>query len=175
MDLSVSIPRSAVRYTGYVNVLDCLNSYVAPEVMERCGYKCQKCKAVDNMEKDITIFRFPKILVIHLKRFYNSTMRREKLSTTVNIPESLDMRPYAPHSSKLFLVRIFLGHSSKNSATYKLYGMSHHSGSLNGGHYIGEVLNLDDGNWYNCNDSRCSKSYGQPDKSSTSAYVLFYI
>jgi len=100
MDLSVSIPRSAVRYTGYVNVLDCLNAYIAPEVMERCGYKCQKCKAVDNMEKDITIFRFPKILVIHLKRFYNSTMRREKLSTTVNIPETLDMRPYAPHSRK---------------------------------------------------------------------------
>jgi len=52
------------------------------------------------MEKDITIFRFPKILVIHLKRFYNSTMRREKLSTTVNIPDTLDMKPYAPHSSK---------------------------------------------------------------------------
>lgn len=150
MDLSVSIPRSAVRYTGYVNVLDCLNSYIAPESMERCGYKCSKCKAVDNMEKDITIFRFPKILVIHLKRFYNSTMRREKLSTTVNIPDTLDMRPYAPHSN----------HSSKNNATYKLYGISHHSGSLNGGHYIGEVQNLDDNTWYNCNDSRCSKSYG---------------
>jgi ubiquitin C-terminal hydrolase len=49
----------------------------------------------------MTIFRFPKILVIHLKRFYNSTMRREKLSTTVNLPDKLDMRPYkTPGSSK---------------------------------------------------------------------------
>jgi len=51
MDLSVSIPRKAVRYTGYVDVNECLSSYIATEVMERCGYKCSKCKVVDNMEK----------------------------------------------------------------------------------------------------------------------------
>ena len=101
MDLSVSIPRKAVRYTGYIDVAELMKGYIAPEQMERCGYKCTKCKAVDNMEKQMTIFRFPKILVIHLKRFYNSTMRREKLSTTVNIPDRLDMRPYkTPGSSK---------------------------------------------------------------------------
>ena len=48
----------------------------------------------------MSIFRYPKVLVIHLKRFYNSTMRREKLSTTVNIPGTLDMRPFSPRSSK---------------------------------------------------------------------------
>ena len=69
--------------------------------MESCGYKCSKCKKVDNMEKQMTIYRYPKILVIHLKRFYNSTMRREKLSTTVNLPDKLDARPYCtPNSSK---------------------------------------------------------------------------
>ena len=116
--------------------------------MENCGYKCSKCKGVDNMEKDITIFRYPKILVVHLKRFYNSSMRREKLSTTIQIPTTLDMRPYGPYSN----------HISKDRAkTYKLYGISHHSGSLHGGHYIGDVMNLDDGTWYNCNDSRCQK------------------
>lgn len=52
------------------------------------------------MQKVMTIHRFPKVLVIHLKRFYNSTMRREKLSTTLNIPERLDMREYAAGSSK---------------------------------------------------------------------------
>ena len=44
--------------------------------MEKCGYKCEKCKAVDKMEKGFTIFRFPRILVIHLKRF----TKREKLT-----------------------------------------------------------------------------------------------
>lgn len=68
--------------------------------MEKCGYKCTKCKKLDNMQKTMTIHRFPRVLVIHLKRFYNSTMRREKLSTTLNIPERLDMREYAAGSSK---------------------------------------------------------------------------
>ena len=52
--------------------------------------------------------------------------------------------------------------------------MSHHSGTLYGGHYIGEVTNLDDGAWYNCNDSRCHK-VATADINSASAYVLFYI
>lgn len=102
MDLSVSIPRKAVRYTGYIDIDECFKSFVQSEKMAECGYKCSNCKAVDDMEKDMTIYRFPKILVIHLKRFYNSTMRREKLSTTIRIPEILDMRPYAPYTSKCF-------------------------------------------------------------------------
>ena len=100
MDLSVQIPRKAVRYTGYIDVDECLKTFTAPEKMENCGYKCSKCKGIDNMEKDITIFRFPRILVIHPKRFYNSSMRREKLSTTIKIPPLLDMTPYGPYSSK---------------------------------------------------------------------------
>ena len=42
----------------------------------------------------MTIFRFPKVLVLHLKRFSNQGYRREKISTLVNIPEKLDMRDY---------------------------------------------------------------------------------
>ena len=100
MDLSISIPRKAVRYTGYIDIDECLKSFIAPERMAQCGYKCSKCGSIDDMEKDMTIYRFPKILVIHLKRFYNSTMRREKLSTTIKIPTILDMTAYAPFSSK---------------------------------------------------------------------------
>lgn len=99
MDLSVSIPRKAVRITGYIDMDECLRNYIAPEKMEKCGYKCSQCKNEDNMEKEMTIFRFPKILVIHLKRFYNSSIRREKLSTTINIPTNLNMTPYATKSS----------------------------------------------------------------------------
>jgi ubiquitin C-terminal hydrolase len=68
-----------------------------------------------------------------------------------------------------------IDHKSKQAAaSYNLYGISHHSGTLNGGHYIGEAQNLDNKTWYNCNDSHCSKISG-PDTSSASAYVLFYI
>jgi len=130
-----------------------------------CGFKCEGCKKTVNVEKGLSIFRYPKILVIHLKRFYHSVMRREKLNTTVQFPVTgLDMRKYAPHSD----------HSSKAKAIYNLYGISHHSGSLSGGHYVCDVQNLGEKKWYRCNDSHISKS-GGPDSCSSSAYVLFYV
>lgn len=102
MDLSVEIPRKATKFTGAVSIKDCLEKFIDVEKMIDCGYKCEGCKKPVSVEKDLTIFRFPKILVIHLKRFYHSAMRREKLNTTVQFPETqLDMRKYAPHSSKL--------------------------------------------------------------------------
>jgi ubiquitin C-terminal hydrolase len=101
MDLSVEIPKKAIKFTGTVNINDCLDKFIEPEKMIDCGYKCEGCKKAVNVEKDLSIFRFPKILVIHLKRFYHSAMRREKLNTTVTFPTSqLDMRRYGPHSSK---------------------------------------------------------------------------
>ncbi len=138
MDLSVPIPRKGVRITGYVDLAgDCLKAFIQPERMEECGYKCTKCKKVDNFTKEMTIYRFPRIMVIHLKRFYNSHMRREKLNTSVRIPTKIDLAEFAPYSSIFYLVFIFLEHESKKSAKYQLYGMSHHSGTLYGGHYIG--------------------------------------
>eukprot|EP00354_Favella_ehrenbergii_P010121 CAMPEP_0170477054 /NCGR_PEP_ID=MMETSP0123-20130129/18371_1 /TAXON_ID=182087 /ORGANISM="Favella ehrenbergii, Strain Fehren 1" /LENGTH=149 /DNA_ID=CAMNT_0010748513 /DNA_START=1185 /DNA_END=1634 /DNA_ORIENTATION=- len=100
MDLSVEIPRKAVRYLGSIKLAECMEKYIEPERMIQTGFKCSSCKRKVDIEKDLTIYRFPKILVIHLKRFYHSAMRREKLNTTVNFPETLDMTPYAPHSCK---------------------------------------------------------------------------
>lgn len=51
MDLSVSIPRKAVRYTGYIDVSELIKDFIKAELMEKCGYKCGKCKGLDNMEK----------------------------------------------------------------------------------------------------------------------------
>mmetsp|Transcript_25949 Transcript_25949/g.19553 ORF Transcript_25949/g.19553 Transcript_25949/m.19553 type:complete len:100 (+) Transcript_25949:689-988(+) len=90
-------------------------------------------------------------------------MRREKLNTPVEIPLRLDMRPYAPHSN----------HQSTKSAEYSLFGISHHSGSLYGGHYIAEVRS--GGSWYRCNDSTVAKIPAPDHQSSSSAYVLFYV
>lgn len=136
MDLSLSFPRSGVRMTGVVDLKSCLDTFVKPEKMEECGFKCKKCKGVDTFTKDMTIFRFPRILVIHLKRFYNSTMRREKLNTSVKIDKVIDISQYAPFSRKFLNLFHSLDHESKSKAKYRLYGISHHSGTLYGGHYV---------------------------------------
>lgn len=89
-----------MRYTGSIKLSDCLDKFIETERMMDCGYKCTGCKKAVSVEKDLTIFRFPRILVIHMKRFYHSAMRKEKLNTTVNFPAELDLKKFAPHSSK---------------------------------------------------------------------------
>ena len=103
MDLSVEFPKKAVRITGNIDLSECLQKFIEVEKMIDCGYKCEGCKKPVNVEKDLTIYRFPKVLLIHLKRFYHSAMRKEKLNTTLVFPTKLDMSKYAPHSSKSIL------------------------------------------------------------------------
>ena len=100
MDLSVEIPRKAVRFLGSINLSECFDKFIESERMIGTGFKCENCKKKVDIEKSLTIYRFPRILTIHLKRFYHSAMRREKLNTTVKFPEVLDVSKYAPHSSK---------------------------------------------------------------------------
>ena len=41
------------------------------------------------------------------------------------------------HRTQVSLLKLpFLEHESKKRAKYQLYGISHHSGTLYGGHYI---------------------------------------
>jgi len=142
MDLSIPIPKQ----TRTVGLTDCLSAFVTEESMEKCGYRCARCKREDNFTKQLTVQRFPQVLVIHLKRFKVDFTKREKLNTGVNIPLTVDMAPYAPYSKD----------ASKSNANYELYGISHHSGSLSGGHYIADVKTTD-GSWFRCNDSMISK------------------
>jgi ubiquitin carboxyl-terminal hydrolase 4/11/15 len=56
---------------------------------------------------------------------------------------------------------------------YDLVAVSNHSGGLGGGHYTADARNVDDGRWYNFNDTRASATH--PDRLSGSAvYLLFY-
>ena len=43
----------------------------------------------------------------------------------MEIPQNLDLAPFAAHST-----------NKSSSVNYSLYGISHHSGTLYGGHYI---------------------------------------
>lgn len=38
---------------------------------------------------------------------------------------------------------------------YNLFGISHHSGYMGGGHYVADIKNSD-GRWYHCDDSHAS-------------------
>lgn len=43
MDLSVEIPKKAIRYTGNISLENCLEKFIEVEKMY-CGFKCEGCK-----------------------------------------------------------------------------------------------------------------------------------
>jgi ubiquitin C-terminal hydrolase len=59
MDLSVEIPRKAVRYLGSINISECLQKFIESESLCNTGFKCSSCKKKVDIEKDLTIYRFP--------------------------------------------------------------------------------------------------------------------
>lgn len=84
------------------------------------------------------------------------------------------MRLIQVSNTYVLIYMFYLDHGSKkNAKSYSFYGMSKHSGSLNGGHYVADVKNIDNKTWYDCNDSHVSST--SCSSSSSSAYVLFYI
>ena len=83
MDLSIEIPRKAIKFTGSMSLNDCLKAFTTAEILTDGDNKCAGCKKEGSLGKGLSIFRFPKILCIHLKRFYQSGTGYEKICSTV--------------------------------------------------------------------------------------------
>ena len=63
---------------------------------------------------------------------------------------------------------------SNKTSNYSLYGVIHHNGGLDYGHYHAEVKNvLGDKEWYYCSDLSASKMY-TPKLYGESLSILFY-
>lgn len=168
-------------------------------------YLCEKCNKRRRSTKQLNILRYPKVLVIHLNRFRFNSLFREKLSTDVLFPASgLNISPYlVPNNIEMNMdaedpvtaaninvesdpslnspitpispSNLEEGTNASNQVLYDLAGISHHSGSMQGGHYIAHVNTKTHGDqrWMCFNDTRVShissNCIGGP-----SAYVLFY-
>lgn len=169
MDLSLPIPseesKSLYGRTSSVTLKQCLKEFTSEEKFDPdWGYKWEKCKKGSKITKRMSIYRFPPLLVIHLKRFHFSSWRRDKLNTSVKFPiEDLDLSDYSDNSN-----------IESSQATYDLYGISHHSGYMSGGHYVADILNVPgDKKWYHWDDAYVN-SMTEADNSGSSPYVLFY-
>ncbi|CRK91243.1 CLUMA_CG004924, isoform B [Clunio marinus] len=120
------------------------------------------CKANRKCIKGFTIQRFPKYLVIHLKRF--SEMRWTKLTNIVEFPiAKLDLTPYASESME----------KSDPPPVYTLYGISNHMGSTHGGHYVASCKHPVNKKWFEYNDNFVSE-ITESSLVTSSAYLLFY-
>ncbi|XP_056139096.1 ubiquitin carboxyl-terminal hydrolase 2a isoform X2 [Lampris incognitus] len=155
-DLSLPIAKGY----GEVSLMDCMRLFTKEDVLDGDEKPtCYRCKARRRCTKKFTIQKFPKILVLHLKRF-SEARRTSKLSTFVNFPmKDLDLHEFASENTI--------------NAVYNLYAVSNHSGTTMGGHYTAYCRNPTSGEWYTFNDSRVTPMSSSQVRSSD-AYVLFY-
>ncbi|XP_057606402.1 ubiquitin carboxyl-terminal hydrolase 2 isoform X4 [Hippopotamus amphibius kiboko] len=157
-DLSLPIAKR-----GYpeVTLMDCLRLFTKEDVLDGDEKPtCCRCRARRRCVKKFSIQRFPKTLVLHLKRFSESRIRTSKLTTFVNFPlRDLDLREFASENT--------------NHAVYNLYAVSNHSGTTTGGHYTAYCRSPVTGEWHTFNDSSVSPMSSSQVRTSD-AYLLFY-
>ncbi|XP_068016062.1 ubiquitin carboxyl-terminal hydrolase 2 isoform X1 [Melanerpes formicivorus] len=157
-DLSLPIPKKSY---GEVTLMDCLRLFTKEDVLDGDEKPtCCRCKARTRCTKKFSIQKFPKILVLHLKRFSEARIRSSKLTTFVNFQlKDLDLREFASQSC--------------NHAVYNLYAVSNHSGTTMGGHYTAYCKSPVSSEWHSFNDSRVTPMSSSHVRSSD-AYLLFY-
>lgn len=123
---------------------ECLAAYLEDEKIETT---CEKCNVKGNNTRSWMIWRYPKILVICLKRF---TYDLRKNNVYVDIPEDLE-----------------IGGNHK----YKLRSVANHMGSYMGGHYMAYCKH--NFKWYEYDDDAV-KELGNNMPLMQNAYMLFY-
>jgi ubiquitin C-terminal hydrolase len=153
---------------GGLALTDCMKLFVEEEYLSGAdAFFCRRCGQHEPCYKRTVFFRAPKVLVVHLKRFNFSFVRRSKITTSISFPlHGLDIRPFMDPSSPFA--------SEPGINAYRCVAVSNHSGSLGGGHYTAHALNCDDNSWYLFNDSRVSKA-SSGHISGADAYLLFFV
>ena len=109
LDISLPIPKKAevterskktgaggVQGTGQCTLDECLQAFTAEEILDNENkYTCDRCKKRRKCVKKLTIHRWPRVLVLHVKRFQYTAVYRDKLTTSIAFPfKGLDLRDY---------------------------------------------------------------------------------
>lgn len=150
------------KQTKGINLYDCLEEFTKEEKLgEDDLWYCPRCKKHQQATKKFDVWTVPDILVVHLKRFSNSRVLRDKIDAFVDFPvEGLDLSHYCEERE----VAKRLVASGENidslglsdldeSLLYDLYGVDEHLGGLGGGHYRAYAKHHETGVWYHFDDS----------------------
>ena len=160
LDLSLPIP---LDHKG-VTLQRCFDEFTATKDLE--GVKCKVCRTERVCSATMTIHRYPKVLVVHLKRFAVCGETEVKVNTSVSYPVcSLDLsRHTTVHTGA--------------SPLYDLFAVCHHFGAADFGHYYAYSTHSDcrcvySAQWFTFDDTRVTQLI-RPSEASRTGYVLFY-
>lgn len=174
MTLGLSIPiKDPTDFMKTFSVYDCLNELIKEEnVDEDNRVTCEFCGIKNKAKSGTLLWKTPKLLVIHIKRFLVNSfgMPTQKITNNVLYPfKDLDLSNYFDPSSPYRL-----------DSKYDLIGVNIHQAfgygkSINAGHYTSIVKNIMNNKWYLYNDSHPVITITTREQlQDSNAYLLFY-
>ena len=171
----------AARIDRGITLQDCLEEFTMEEKLgEDDLWYCPRCKKHQQATKRFDLWKLPEILVVHLKRFSNSRMLRDKIDTFVDFPiTGLDLEAMVGEREIATRLRdqgfdvSSLGLQDVDEPlVYDLYAVDEHLGGLGGGHYRAYALNHVTKKWYHFDDSFVTESSAEQSKVSSSLSIL---
>ncbi|KDQ06861.1 hypothetical protein BOTBODRAFT_60381 [Botryobasidium botryosum FD-172 SS1] len=165
-----------------ITIYDCLEEFVKEERLgEDDLWYCPRCKKHQQATKKIEIWKVPDILVVHLKRFSNSRILRDKIDAFIEFPiEGLDLEKWVQErkvAQELLADDVDIGELGlediQEPLIYDLYAVDEHMGGLGGGHYRAYAKNPADQTWYHFDDAHVWKTSAD-EAVNSNAYLLFY-
>jgi ubiquitin C-terminal hydrolase len=140
-----------------ITILDCLDLYLtSEELIDDNAWFNNETNSKENVSKRDIIWKLPKILIIHLKRW---DLTGKKNQNIIQFDLEYDFSKY-------------VNNTDNNDNNYELYSISNHQGNSNGGHYTTYVKNANN-KWYEFNDTHI-KEISNDLLISNKAYCLFY-
>lgn len=168
LELPVPVKLYDRSYSQIFTLNDCLDEYVKDEKLDKHNmYRCNVCGFKSQAVKKLQLYKTPKILIIHLKRFKKNMygVTSEKIKNKIEFPiNNLDIKPYV---SKF----------NTESTKYNLIGVNKHyelNSYYNIGHYISLCKSEFDNKWYCYNDSSPIREVTNINDLKNDAYLLIY-
>ncbi|CAB3402801.1 unnamed protein product [Caenorhabditis bovis] len=154
-----SVAETWSRHFAPSSLEHCLEKFSCPETLD-AAIECETCRKKTMRDKIMTIWKLPKYLIIHLKRFeyIRELGRMGKCKRTVNFPlKHFDPAPFVDQAD---------GH------VYECIALANHYGQLFAGHFIAYAKSKDN-KWLMLND--CSvREVSEEEVDKQGAYLLFY-
>lgn len=157
----------AARINKGITLQDCLEEFTKEEKLgEDDLWYCPRCQKHQQATKRFDLWKLPEILVVHLKRFSNSRMLRDKIDTFVDFPiEGLDLEAMVGEREVAMRLQdqgvdipsVAL-RDVDEPLVYDLFAVDEHLGGLGGGHYRAYALNHITKKWYHFDDSFVTES-----------------
>jgi len=126
--------------------------------VERVPYYCSRCANEQEGRRQLTVTRWPSVLVVHVKRFAKDAASEED----VWVKRDDD-------------VQAQLVVEGDATSLYRLFAVVEHFGSVEGGHYTCDVLFSEaESRWVNCDDDKMTEVAEATVANGRDGYIFFY-